>query len=341
MRATATVLFLASSLLAQTSIVFPSTHANIPDGSSSMYWFPFASGISRAQIVYEDWDLNVPHNTPITRIGFRQDATAGAAPARLVQMEVRMGITGAAAATLGSSFDTNYVGQPTVVFAQGMFTVPPLVPTNLGIVWINLTTPFQYPGGNLLVEFRVFGNNNGNQPFTYSLDMGGFVSPVTAGVQGCLHSGNHRPILTSYPTLVGTNWLMELQQAPASTPLAWCLAPGQPMTAPYSLQALGLDPSCQGQLPLTGLVMLSGLTTPFGYAYSSIPVPPGLTFNNFTISSQVVVLDPFVSGGLVVSNADQISFGINPPASILWSQGNASAASGIVYTDQGMVTFFN
>ena len=273
MRATASLLCFASSLFAQ-SVVFPSSHANIPDGSSSMYWFPFAAGISRGQIVYEDWDLNVPANTPITRIGFRQDATGGAAPARLVQMEVRMGITGAAAATLGNSFDANYVGSPAVVFAQGPFTLPAIVPTNLGIVWVNLTTPFQYPGGNLLVEFRVFANNNGNQPFNYQLDMGGFVSPVTAGVQGCLHSGNQRPILSSFPTLVGTNWTMQLQQAPASTPLAWFLAPGQPMTAPYGLQALGLDPSCQGQLPLAGLVTLGGLSNPSDTPTRPFRCPP-------------------------------------------------------------------
>jgi hypothetical protein len=48
-----------------------------------------------------------------------------------------------------------------------------------------------------------------------------------------------------------------------------------------------------------------------------------------------------VPGGLVVSNADQIQFGIEPPASIVWSQGSASAATGIVYTNQGVVTLFN
>jgi hypothetical protein len=64
-----TFLFLGAGLLAQTSVVFPSTHATIPDGSSSIYWFPFSSGISRAQIVYEDWDLDIPANSATAATG--------------------------------------------------------------------------------------------------------------------------------------------------------------------------------------------------------------------------------------------------------------------------------
>jgi hypothetical protein len=339
--ATATVLLLAAGAFAQSSIVFPSTHATIPDGSSSIYWFPFSNGVSRAQIVYEDWDLGVPANTPITRIGFRQDAAGAGAPARQLQLEVRMGTTTAGAATIGSGFDANWAAPPTTVFGPGLYALPAIVPSNLAVVWVNLTTPYQYPGGNLLVEFRVAANNNGNQAFSYPLDFGDFVSPVTAGVPGCLHSGNQRPVLTSFPTLVGTNWMLQLAQAPASTPVVLFVAPGAPMTAPYGLQVLGLDPSCQGQLPLLNLVSLGGLSNTSGYAFWNVPVPGGLAFNGFTMTSQVVALDSFVTGGLVVSNADQISFGIHPPASIVWSQGSASAATGIVYPNQGVVTLFN
>jgi hypothetical protein len=333
-------LLTSAGLLGQ-SIVFPSTHANIPDGSSSIYWFPFSSGISRAQIVYEDWDLNVPANTPITRIGFRQDAVGGALPSRLLQLEVRIGTTTATATTIGSNFDANFAAAPTIVHPQSLYTLPALVPASPGIVWVNFTTPYLYPGGNLLVEFRVYANNNGNQAFPYYLDLGGFVSPVASGVPGCPHSGNQVPLLASYPTQVGTNWTMQLSQAPASTAMALFVAPGQPMSAPYGLQALGLAPACNGQLPLLGLVSLGALTTTNGYANWSIPIPGGLAFNNFVISSQAVILDAFVPGGLVVSNADQIQFGITPPEAIVWSQGNATAATGIVYTDQGVVTFFN
>jgi hypothetical protein len=91
MRAFCCVLSCIAGLAAQTSVVFPTTHATIPNGSSYVGWVPFSNGISRVQLVYEDWDLAMPHNTPITRIGFRQDDIGGPAPQQLLQMEVRMG----------------------------------------------------------------------------------------------------------------------------------------------------------------------------------------------------------------------------------------------------------
>jgi hypothetical protein len=341
MHVTATVLLLTAGLCAQGSIVFPSTHATIPDGASQIPWFPFSSGISRGQVVYEDWDLGIPANTPITRIGFRQDPIGGSVPSRLLQLEVRMGTTFATASSLGTSFDGNYVGTPAIVVPAGLYTLPGLVASNPTTVWVDLTTPYLYPGGNLLVEFRVLGNNNGNQGFTYYLDQASYVSPVTAGVQGCQHSGLQRPVLTSTGTQVGTAWNLTLQQAPANTAIVLFVALGQAMTAPYSLQSIGLDPTCMGQLPLVGLASLSAGSNSAGYAAWSVPIPGGLAFNDYVVSSQAVALDFFVPGSLVVSNADQIRFGIAPPSSLLFSQGSASAATGNVSANVGLVTLFN
>jgi hypothetical protein len=340
MRAFCCVLSCIAGLAAQTSVVFPTTHATIPNGSSYVGWVPFSNGISRVQLVYEDWDLAMPHNTPITRIGFRQDDIGGPAPQQLLQMEVRMGTTLASAATIGPDFDTNYVATPAVVYPAGIFTLPPIVQGAPGIVWVNLTTPYLYPGGNLLVEFRIFGNNNGNAPFNYLLDQATFVSPVTAGVQGCLHSGGQRPVLTSTPTAIGSTWVLTLTTAPANTPVALFVAPGQQMPAPYGLQILGLDPTCQGQLPL-GFVSLSGVTDTGGYAAWYVPVPNDLQFNNAPMTSQVIAIDFFVQGSLVVSNADQIQFGVDPPSSLVYFQGSATTTSGSVYPYFNVVTLFN
>ena len=342
MRTITTCLLFVSTLAAQTSIVFPSTHQNIADGAQAIYWFPFSSGISRQQIVYEDWDLNIPANTPITRIGFRQDSVGGGAPGRQLQMEVRIGTTTATASSLGTNYDNNFASAPQVVFAQGLYSLPAITASAPGIVWVNFATPYQYPGGNLLVEFKVFANNNGNQAFSYYLDQASYVSPVANGVQGCLHSGNQRPVLTNSPTQVGSNWNLALSSAPSNTAVALLLAPGQPMAAaPYSLQVLGLDPSCQGQLASTGLVAFSGSTNASGGVNWSVPVPSSLAFNNYVISSQVAALDFFVPGSLVVSNASEVQFGIAPPSTILYSQGSASAATGQVYPNYGVVTLFN
>jgi hypothetical protein len=72
-----------------------------------------------------------------------------------------------------------------------------------------------------------------------------------------------------------------------------------------------------------------------------VPVPANLSLNQFVVSGQVAALDFFVPGGLVVSNASQVTFGIAPPSSILYGQGNAHAATGQVYANYGVVTLFN
>lgn len=331
---------LASAALVGQSVVFPSTMTNVTNGNSYISWFPFSDGISRLQVVYDDWDLGLQPNTPITRIGFRQDSTQTSV-SRLVQLEVRMGTTTSTSSTIGTTFDSNFAGTPTTVFPLGIFTLPALSSsTPNSIVWVNLTTPYTYPGGNLLVEFRVYGNNNGNQSFYYPLDSTGYVSTVTAGTQGCVHSGGQRAALASSPTQVGSYWNLYLSSAPASTALALLVAPDQTMPSPFSLSFLGLDPSCLGQIP-ANFASFSGSTNTGGGASWSVQVPNSLALNNFTITSQAVIFDFFVPGSLVTSNADQITFGIAPPESIVAAQGSATATTGSVYPNYGVVTLFN
>ncbi|MEO6594081.1 MAG: hypothetical protein ABIP94_04945 [Planctomycetota bacterium] len=341
MHTTLSFVLLSAGLLAQGSYVFPSTHATIPNGSSYISNVPFSAGISRIQIVYEGWDMTLPVNTPITRIGFRQDSTQTSV-SRILQLEVRMGQTSATATSLSTTFDNNYLGAPAIVYAQGLFTLPALsAATPNSIVWVNLTTPYVYTGGNLLVEFRVLGNNNANAGFYYPLDLATYVSTVTPGVQGCLNSGGQRAVLTSNPTAIGSNWYLSLSSAPANGPIAIFVAANQQLSAPYSLSIIGLDPSCQGQLPVGNLASFSGTTNSSGGTSWSVPVPYNLALNNAYMSSQVVALDFFVPGSLVVSNADQIQFGVNPAESFLVSQGSATSMTGSIYANYGIVTLFN
>lgn len=339
MRFVPLTLLLTAGLAAQ-SIVFPSTHATIANGASSIDWFPLSSGISRQQIAYEAWDLNIPINTQITRIGFRQEPGYSSV-ARQVQMDVRVGTTLATSATLGSTFDNNFVGTPTTVFPLGLYTLPAFTTSTGGVFWINFTTPYTYTGGNLLVDFRVYANNNGNQSFSYGIDRALYVSTVTNGVAGCPHSGNQTPQLQHYPTALGAYWQMSLSSAPANTPLALFVAGGQPLSAPYSLASIGLAANCYGQLPLTGLASFSGSTNGGGGASWSVQVPNTLALNHFIISAQVAAIDFFSPGLLVVSNASQVEFGVNPPASIVYSTGSATATTGSVYNNYCPVTFFN
>ncbi len=339
MRFVATLACLAASLAAQ-SVVFPSAMNGVANGSTYQYFFPFSNGVSREMVVYEDWDLNLPANTSITRIGFRQD-DAQSAPSYLVQLEVRMGTTYATAETLSTDYDANFASSPFTAFPIGLVTLPALAAATPGtIVWVNLPNPYLYPGGNLLVDFRIYANNNGNQSFYYPLDETGFYSPVVTGALGCLHSGGQRPQLASYPTEVGGTWRLQLLNAPASTPLAVFVA-DQPMpAAPYSLSVLGLDPSCMGQMPLNFLAFSATSDIYGGYLWQ-VPVPNNVVFNHYLLTSQVLAFDYFSPGYLVTSNADQVEIGIAPPASILTSQGSATATTGYVYQNRGVVTFFN
>jgi hypothetical protein len=335
-----TTAFLLTAALTAQSIVFPSTHTTIANGASSITWFPLSDGVSRQQIVFEGWDLNIPANTPITRIGFRHDPGFSSV-ARQVQLEVRVGASTATAATMSTTYDSNFTGSPTTVFPLGLYGLPPFSSGSSNSIWyINFTTPFLYTGGNLVVEFRVFANNNGNQSFSYGIDRALFVSPVTNGVPGCMHAGGQVPTFAHQPTAIGTNWTMNLSQAPASAPVALLLAVGQTMPAPYSLAALGIGPSCLGQMP-GSFAGFSGTTNTFGSATWSLAIPANLALNYLRVTGQVVALDIFSPGSLVVSNASQVDFGVAPRSTILWHQGSATAATGSVYANYGVVTFFN
>lgn len=343
MRILPSILCLSASLLAQNSVVFPSDHETILNGASYISWFPFSHAAPfRAQIVYDEWDLGLAPNTPVTRIGFRQDGTVASASHQVV-MEVLMGVSNGSSSTLSTSFDSNFNGAPTVVRPQSLFTVPALTGLNPGsITWIDLPAPhFVYPGGDLLVEFRISLNDNGNAAWNYRLDMARYVSTVTTGVQGCLHSGGQRPTLTSSATRVGGNWYLNMANAPGNTPIAIFVAPDQQMVTPYSLGMIGLDPSCQGQLPLTNYASFGGVSNSYGGAAWNVAVPNMLAFNDVYMTSQVVAFDFFSPGMLVVSNADEVQFGIDPASTILLGTGSTTVATGGIYANYGVVTLFN
>jgi hypothetical protein len=85
-------------------------------------------------------------NTPITRIGFRQDGSSTAA-SQLLQLEVRMGRTLGTSTTLGTTYDTNFQGASNTVFGPALYTLPGFTSgTTAAPVWINLTTPYVYDG---------------------------------------------------------------------------------------------------------------------------------------------------------------------------------------------------
>lgn len=339
-------LFLPSGANAQA--FFPSDHAAVPNGTGSQNWFPYSYGVSRMMALYESWDLNVPAGHQITRIGFRADGTT-IAYGRSLQLEVRMGRTDRTHANVLANFDNNYAGAPTTVFGPALFAMPDL--NNVlnpnpagGVIWLTLTTPFTFdPTQNLLVEWRVYANNNGGAAFSYTLDSATFLSPIVSGPLGCQHSGNQVPDLESRPTKVGSTWYNDLYQAPASQPLIYFINVGIPLSAPFSLAPLfpGIPAACTGQVSPVALFSLGGMSGPSGYAVFSVPIPNNRLLNDLILSSQVFCFDFFSPGGLVVSNGDQMQVGIDPAMSVIWHQGSATNATGNVYQNYGVVTLFD
>jgi hypothetical protein len=340
-------LLLSAALTAQSTAYFPSDHYAITDGQSSQNWFPYSYGVSRMQAVYESWDLNIPAGSQINRIGFRANGTT-IAYGEALNLHIRMGQTDETAASLTNDFAANYFGQPTSVFGPALFQLPDLNnvlnPNPDGnIVWVNLTTPFSYdPSKNLLVEWRVLANSNGGASFSYTLDRASFDSPILTGPAGCQHSGGQTPSLLSQPTKLGSIWSTNLQQAPANQPLILFLNVGAQLAPQYPLAPIlsGVDPSCFGQVSPVMLFSLSGVSSNTGYKLFQVPIPNNLAFNDLRIASQAFCFDFFSPGGLVVSNGDQIEIGADPAMSLLWNQGNASATTGTVYRNYGVVTLF-
>lgn len=342
------VFALCLAIPAQTPATFPSDHATIPNGQYSDTIFPYQYGVSRMMAVYESWDLNVPTGHQITRIGFRADGTT-IAYGKSLQLEVRMGQTTRTAANLTNNFDNNWFAPPATVFGPALYAMPDLNnvlnPNPSGnIIWLTLTTPYTFdPTRNLLVEWRIYANNNGGASFSYPLDRAGFNSPVISGPVGCQHSGNQIPDLASRPTKVGGTWHVDLNHAPANQPVILFLNVGVPLAAPFSLAPLfaGIGPSCLGQISPVALFSLTGISGSNGYELFSVPIPNDRLLNDLTLSSQAFCFDFFAPGGLVVSNGDQMQIGIDPAMTILYHQGSATNATGSLWPNFGAVTLFD
>lgn len=341
-------LTLAASLVAQNVATFPSNHASITNGSSYNGGFPYSSGVSRMMAEFDAWDIGVPNGHQITAIGFRQDGSS-ASVSHIVQVEVRMGTTNNTAATVSSTFDSNYATGPTTVYGPALYTLPTLSSSTTGSqVWLNLTTPFTYTAGtNLLVEWRITANNNGNASWPYYLDVGSYVSTITPGTAfNCPHSGNQtaRMYSNSYGAALGGTWYLYEDRGPASSLGFWLAQVNAPLVAPYSLAAIvpGIQNGCMGQLNLNAPLYVNTFTTNTGGSASwNFPVPNNrLLWNNAIVTSQAMVLDLFSPGGMVASTADQIQFGIDPAETVITSTGSATSTTGGVYRNYGMVTLF-
>ncbi|HLQ37609.1 MAG TPA: hypothetical protein VK348_07400, partial [Planctomycetota bacterium] len=73
----------------------------------------------------------------------------------------------------------------------------------------------------------------------------------------------------------------------------------------------------------------------------SISVPNNrIPWHQATMETQAAILDFFAPGGVVVSNGDQVKFGIDPANTVIYAQGSSTATTGSVQRHFGLVTLF-
>jgi hypothetical protein len=341
---------LAASLTAQTVTIFPDEYAAVPEGPFNSPNLPLARGTSRVQVLYEAIDLAIPSGHQITKIGYRQDGTLTTLDTgQTLQLEIRMGYSTTTAATMGTTFATNYVAAPVTVFGPAAFTLPNLHdtanPLPNGRFFINLTTPFTYTPatGNLVVEYLVYGTSGGGTTFNYRLDRGDFYSPVTYGAPGCPRSGGGIPNLTATPVRPGQSYSTSCTLGPGSSFAILMIVPGGTLQTPFSLQSMvpGIQPTCLGQVSLAGLLQLTGVTGTTGTISWSFPIPNNPAYADFNWASQAAFFDFFAPGGVVVSNGAHVLTGALPRTTIIAGNGPpATTLTGTANRNYNPITFF-
>lgn len=331
------VLVLATTgAVAQAVAIFPDEYVAVPEGPFNSANLPLAFGTSRVQVLYDAVDLAIPSGNAITKLGFREDATLTQMDTgRTLQLEVRMGWSTQTPASMATTFDNNWAAPPVTVFGPAPFVLPNLrdvgSPLPNGQLFLTLTTPFAYvpAGQNLMVEYRVFGHSGGGGAFNYRLDRADYYSPRTYGPAGCQHSGGGPPNLTLAATRPGLQFSASVASGPGNSPCVLAMTLGAGIVPPYPLGALftGISPTCTGQLAPSGLATLGGTTSSAGGASWGFLLPNQPAFADFLISSQVLFLDFFSPGGIVVSNGGQVLTGAQPRTAIVAGAGAPTAVT--------------
>lgn len=336
---------LPGAVAAQTVKVFPFDHV-AREGSSSITNRPLSAGVSRVQIIYSNWRLGIANGAQISRVGFRPDM-AGTGAGQQIQLEIWMGHSDNLGTTASTTFDNNFLTPAVRVYDRQIFTLPtvPSVTTgpNPTTIWIPLDRTFTYDSShNLVVEYRVFANSNGNAAFTYRLDSGTFVSDTATFGTACATSNNRMPSVTTQPAAIGSGLSVSIASGPASS--AGVLLVGSSNTTwsgiplPLSLASLGAT-GCTLQVAIDASVGIATGTS--GTFSASLPVPGVLALYGRTIYLQAALGDLFAnSAGFVTSASASTTLGAQPQSTMIAATGSASATTGARTTISGVVAMF-
>lgn len=342
-------------VLAQNTVVAPADYTTIEAESWSSD-LPFSGGITRYQVVYHRDYLLLPNAAMITATGVRPDGLRSSTGQR-IQLEIwfghttKFGVTGTNRLT--STFDTNYDGSLTRVFDLKTVTLPnltpPATPPSTTPVMVTLDRPFTYDATrNLVVEYRVFANDNANNRFTYAIDTGFGMATNTRFGQSCPTSTGRLPThLTTGPKLhelaVSRGWRLFVSNGAASSPAAVFMGIdnsnsfGLPL--PFDLAVIGA-PACflNVELRLSMPVALDSS----GALSTGITAPPDPRLYRSTIYTQVAMVDVFANNlGVITTNGASSTVGADYQLTsfAFLAVGNANATVGNV-TTSGVVSLF-
>jgi hypothetical protein len=153
---------LLSSLSAQRTIQLPSNVAfiddqNIPIAGQPMryqQWFPASEWLSQAR-----------HPVRVRALAFRAGTIL--APGTSVDVEVRIGLLPSTQLP-SSTFSANLGPSARVVLPRTNVTLPPNPPNGQRLFTVNFPQDFVWDGqSSVIIDFKVFGNGNGNQAYLY------------------------------------------------------------------------------------------------------------------------------------------------------------------------------
>ena len=307
---------------------------------------PFSGGIGRYQQWYSAASLQASISEPM-RIN-RLEFFAGLPPtsiAATIDCEILMG-HGKFSGVLGS-FDSNWDTPGGFLIVRSRTNVP-LVAATTGSVCMDIPLPTQFTWDRtrpLLIEIRVYGNSQGNNPFNYnfrgSTTSIGTISRVYAGGSvgatngvaqqgvgmvtrfsarpginltygtGCAGEGGFVPAAAvqnlAWPGVV---WNHQLSNAASQRACIWTIGDIDATPLQLDLTALlGLPPS--GCLLRNNFINTVGLVTVGGGAgggSAALPLqlPPTTNYVGFNLYTQWVLLDPLSPNGIFsVSNGNR------------------------------------
>ena len=249
--------------------------------------------------------------------------------------------------SMSTTFANNYSTPAVTVYTPKTFALPTVAAVasgpNNNFIWIPLDTPFTYDSTqNLVVEYRVTANSNGNAAFAYALDAGTAITPTTTFGSGCQTSGGTTPALTAGAATVGANWNLSLANGPASS--AGILILGGSNTTfngtplPILLDPLGA-PNCR--LSVSMDITIAVVTNASRAFSANVPIPAVPPMAGSTFYAQAAISDVFANTlGLVTSSSASATVGVTPQASALAATGSATATTGSRTNNFGLFSVF-